>query len=221
MAAGRDVGGGDERLAALVGRLRALLARDGVLPAERQLAADFQVKRHQLRRALGVLREGGEIERPVRARRGAVPGFSTEALVANTNPLEIIELRIAIEPSLARLAALRASPAEIALLQRQMAATRAGDHSREADIAFHRVIATAARNNLAVAVHDLLRAIGTDTRLQLSRVLQQRETEHHQAIVDAIAARDPDAAEHSMRYHLVAVQQRILDGLPASAASAA
>jgi DNA-binding FadR family transcriptional regulator len=202
----------------LVALLRALSQQGGRLPAERLLAQQFSVKRHQLRRALSTLRASGDIDQPRQRKRSGL--LRTEALVRDTNPLEVVEMRLAIEPALARLAALRASPFEIACLQQAVAASEAGDHSRAADLAFHKTIAAATRNHLAEALYALLREVGTDTRLQLPKLLLRRETEHHRAIVNAIAARDPVAAEQCMRIHLMAVHQRIMEGLSTSVSAA-
>ena len=54
---------------------------------------------------------------------GAHPAF--EYLLDHTNPLEVIEVRLSVEPVMARLASLRASQAEIKLLQRLAGETRA------------------------------------------------------------------------------------------------
>ena len=64
---------------------------------------------------LKVLRDAGEID-PARAGRRALADRapSSTRLVQSTNPLEVMEMRLMIEPALARLAALRASPDEIA-----------------------------------------------------------------------------------------------------------
>lgn len=204
---------------ALVDQLRDRLARGESLPAERALAAELAVKRHQVRQALEVLRESGELP-PARVGRPAkLSDPRGEDMVQWTNPMEVIELRLVLEPSLARLAALRASPAEIAAITRA-ATTRPDADYGEADLAFHRAVATAARNRLAADFYALLRRVARDNRLSLQRRgpdcvttrLRQRDAEH-QAIAEAIAARDPDASDAAMRRHLTAVQRAITDRL--------
>src|ERR1700677_3710614 len=123
----------------LVDTLRERFATTGSLPAERTIAKQLNVKRHQLRGALEVLRANGEIGPPT-SRRGGSGLRREESLILATNPIEIIEMRFAIEPSLARLAALRASPLEIAHILR--AATTSGDvDTGAADLIFHKTIA--------------------------------------------------------------------------------
>ena len=91
------------------------------------MAEALNVKRHQLRRALAALRANGEIA-PAEAKRKPLVGHNGENLVRDTNPMEVIEMRIAIEPFLARLAALRASPFEMAAID-EAATTAAGADS--------------------------------------------------------------------------------------------
>jgi GntR family transcriptional regulator, transcriptional repressor for pyruvate dehydrogenase complex len=201
----------------LVDILRKRFAAEGSLPAERTMAKQLNVKRHQLRGALEVLRANGEIGPPT-SRRGGSGLRRLESLIRATNPIEVIEMRLAIEPSLARLAALRASPLEIARILR--AATTSDDiDTGAADLIFHKTIAASTRNSLAAALYTLLRQIGTDVRVRLGNSaganlqrLVQRDAEHR-AVAEAIAARDPDAAESAMRIHLAAVQRRIVDRL--------
>ncbi len=198
----------------LVGILRDRLARGGNLPAERTLAEELSVKRHQLRRALEVLRLDGELPAPGARRRA--PTRDREALIRTTNPLEVIELRLALEPALARLAALRATPLDIARIQKA-SVTPPGVERGAADMVFHKLVAEASRNTLAADIYNLLRKVGTDARLHVQNSipscpnrLKQRDLEHG-AIAAAIAARDPDRAEAAMRSHLLIVQAQIVD----------
>jgi DNA-binding FadR family transcriptional regulator len=185
------------------------------LPSERELAGRLNVKRHQLRKALDVMRRSGDLK-AVRARRAptAQPRYSEE-LVRLTNPLEVIELRLMMEPGLARLASLRASPLEIA---RIMDAATTPDNAAygEADFAFHLSVTSAARNHLAGEFYRMLRQVGVDARVRISGMspptcpkrIAKRDAEHR-AIAEAIARRDPDAAERAMRAHLQSVLQQI------------
>ncbi len=219
-AAGRQAGmtglGDKAEIDRIVAAIREIVAA-GPVPSERALADQLQVKRHRLRLALEILRGRGEIG-PARVgrRRNAGNARVDDDLARGTNPIEVIEMRIAIEPGLARLAALRASPFEISRIERT-ATTPPGADYGAADLAFHMAVATGARNGLGVELYRLLRRIGTDARVRLdgnapmcSSRLQQRDTEHR-LIAGAIAARDLDGAEQAMRAHLIAVQRRIIE----------
>ncbi|MBL8584818.1 MAG: FadR family transcriptional regulator [Rhizobiaceae bacterium] len=185
------------------------------LPSERDLAEGLNVKRHQLRKALEVMRRAGDIKAAhVRRAPSAQPRYSEE-LVRLTNPLEVIELRLMMEPGLARLASLRASPLEIARIV-EAATTPENAAYGEADFAFHLSVAAAARNHLATEFYRMLRQVGVDARVRISGMspptcpkrIAKRDAEHR-AIADAIARRDSDAAERAMRTHLQAVLQQI------------
>lgn len=200
----------------IVVALRAMAARQK-LGSERAMAEALNVKRHQLRRALAALRVNGEIA-PAEAKRKPLVGHNGENLVRATNPMEVIEMRIAIEPFLARLAALRASPFEMAAIE-QAATTAAGVDSGAADLKFHKLIAASSGNKLAASLYDLLRRVARDARLKLNgsqpalpKRVQQRDAEHR-AIAQAVVARDPDTAERAMRLHLAAVQRIIVERL--------
>jgi len=216
-----------ERLGPILEALRGIVAETGSLPAERMVADRLQVKRHTLRRALELLRATGELTPARSGRRPLGESRASAGLASCTNPVEVIELRTVIEPPLARFAALRASPAEIARIRR--AATTPPDvEPGSADLAFHRAVAMGSRNTLAAELYGLLRQVATDTRLRLggagaSRRCPKRTAERdleHAAIADAISRRDPDAAERAMRAHLEAVQRQIYSQFRPGVASA-
>jgi GntR family transcriptional repressor for pyruvate dehydrogenase complex len=200
----------------LIMAIRSLLASGDRIAPERTLAETLNVKRHTLRRALTVLRSNGELA-PAEAKRKPLVGPNGESLIRATNPMEVIEIRIALEPFLARLAALRASAAQMAKIKE--AATTAFDaDAGTTDLAFHRLIAEGSGNKLASSLYALLRQVARDARIRLGkrpdcpkRILQ-RDAEH-QAIAEAILRRDPDQADRAMRIHLTAVQKQVSDHL--------
>ncbi|NWA59964.1 FadR family transcriptional regulator [Pantoea sp. B9002] len=226
-----------EKLEQLVAQIIKLKSAKGGLPAERVLAEKLNVKRHLLRLALQTLRDRGDIPpaRPGRRittgkpRTEPVPAVSAAAdpvstfigsdLVRSTNPLEVMEMRMMLEPALARLAALRASPEEIAAIK-AAASTPPDITPSEADQRFHRAIATGSRNSLVSELFALLNQVASDSRLRFAESdeettqdrIDQRDREHHQ-IADAIANRDSDGAERAMWQHLAVVQQKIISRL--------
>jgi len=206
----------------IVVAVRAMAARQK-LDSERAMAEALKVKRHQLRRALSAMRANGELA-PAEAKRKPLVGPNGENLVRSTNPMEVIEMRIAIEPFLARLAALRASPFEMAAIN-DAATTAAGVDSGAADLKFHKLIAASSGNKLAASLYDLLRRVASDARVRLNasrpacaKRTQQRDAEHR-AIAQAILRRDPDAAEQAVRLHLLAVQRLVIERLNPLAAA--
>jgi DNA-binding FadR family transcriptional regulator len=146
------------------------------------------------------------------------PAFAN--ILDHTNPLEVIEVRLAIEPVMTRLAAFRASQAEIDKLVAIAGETRAaGDSARyeEADMRFHRTIAEVARNALFLAVFDTLHASQRDSgwrRLGENAHCFKRQSvyaDFHQEISAAIAARQGEKAESLMQRHLSDVQRYIYE----------
>lgn len=185
------------------------------IPPERQLTTRLNVSRSRLRRVLADLRATGQLP-PAQVGRRAVEGRPSQIdrLAQLSNPTEVIELRIMLEPKLARLAAIRASAVEIARIMRA-ATGRPNDSYGGADLAFHLEVAGAARNALGRELYAILRQVGTDKRVHMpplkppcQRRRQTRDLEHMD-IAQAIAARDPDRAEAAMRAHLAMVQDMI------------
>lgn len=210
-------------------RLRSLLDGNlpgsGRLPPERALAEEIGVSRRAVRQALDLLEAEGRISR--QQGRGTFvcdPRAHTHDLARElaklTNPVDTLEARMAIEPSQARLAALRATPGDIdKLFEAAEASRKARDplSYEKADAAFHRRIAIAARNPLLITVFDAILKVASDGRWR-----HGRETAHcinnqatyaaaHRRIAAAIAERNPVLAEEAMRAHLSKVQQQLIE----------
>ncbi|MFC6487182.1 FadR/GntR family transcriptional regulator [Nitratireductor sp. GCM10026969] len=200
----------------IIEEVRRLQRERGKLPSERDLADMLKIKRHQLRKALLAMREAGDLQ-PPRLRRStkkALPRYGEE-LVRVSNPIEVLEMRLIIEPGLARLASLRASAFEIARIM-DAATTPPNARPGEVDLSFHLAIAQASRNHLAVEFYKMLRQVGVDARMKIAgtssptcpKRIAQRDAEHRR-IAEAISQRDPEAAQAAMHAHLLAVQAQI------------
>ena len=217
------------------------VAIDGRIPPERTLASELGVGRRSVRRALDVLEQEGRIHRhqgrgtfidiraggtntlvtPAKSAAGN-PRSNLSAALDNvldyTNPLEVIEVRLATEPVMARLAALRASQAEIKRLTTLAGKTRTASDAEayeRADSLFHRTIAEAARNTLFLAFFDTMRVTQRDVgwrRLGENSHCYKRQSvyaNYHEAIAAAIAARNGQEAYSQMHRHLSDVQQYV------------
>ncbi len=98
--------------------------------------------------------------------------------------------------------------------------TAPGADPNAADIAFHKAIAAGSRNSLASELYVILHRVANDGRLRytdsdaslMPERVRARDGEHAR-IAEAIASRDPDAAERAMYQHLAAVQQKIMGRL--------
>jgi len=210
-------------------RLRAYLAQsgmltDGRLPPERRLTQTLGVSRSELRKALAVLEAEGQLWRHVG--KGTFVGsrpLDTQADIAaitrRTNPAEVMKTRLLLEPEVTRLAALNATPAQIAEMRTCLKKSREAGSWRQYenwDNRLHRVIAEATQNNLLLALLDTLSAVRRAVawgRLRANPV--KPDPDHHSfaehdAIVAAIVERDMARAAACMRRHLESVERNLL-----------
>lgn len=211
-----------ERLRSIIDRLEGEGRRQ--LPTERELAEQIGVGRRAVRRALEVLEAEGRIWR----RQGAGTFIGTEPhqperhlkkLPELSNMLEVMEVRLRLEPALAQLAALRATSSDVAWMRSLAEKVAAADDldGRELwDSALHRAIAAVAGNTLFLALFDVVDRVRQDeTWRHVREALRTEErltlyTAQHDEVLDAIERRDPLAAEKAMRHHLLALQERLL-----------
>lgn len=204
---------------ALAARLERMIATGELgpgarLPAERELARRLDVSRTTLREAMNKLAEKGLVERrqgrgtrvvdrPEEARQilGLHPPDATES---------VTELRTLVEPSVAALAATRATRANELQLADVLARTTADltpQQSLERDTEFHLLLAHATLNPLVTALHGLMTEWTLPQRrlshaTPAARALSLRG---HQEILAAVEAHDADAAHDAMRRHLADV----------------
>lgn len=189
------------------------------LPPERLLAENLSVSRAELRKALLVLEAEGRVERHVG--RGTFlrdPGKAALAdvtklsvLAQRTGPHEAMTARLALEPELARLAALHATPRQITELRSLTEAMRAApdwDTYEELDSRFHDLIAEATGNPLLLEVSRVVN--GVRRAVVWSQLFlptdgpapEYHSFDEHDAIVTALERRDRAGARDAMRRHI-------------------
>lgn len=190
------------------------------LPPERELGDALGMSRGALREQLSVLERLGFLRRT--QGRGTyldTPSFGfvrTYFAIARSlgyiTDVHVAEARVLIEEAVADSAARGATAAQIAGLRetvdRMLAAEKAGDLRRvhEADADFHlRLLQIVDNPVLRFLQEGLRRALDDDMRSRRESVALGRAGEEfdrsHEQILDAIAARDPDAARLAMRRH--------------------
>jgi GntR family transcriptional repressor for pyruvate dehydrogenase complex len=186
------------------------------LPAERELAHELDVSRTTLREALHKLDEKGLVVR--RQGRGTqVVDRPDEALQLRglQQPEDAIgsatELRALVEPSVAALAATRATRANQLQLADVLARTTGDltpEQSLERDTEFHLLLAHATLNPLVTALHGLMTEWTLPQRRRSHATPEARRTSlrGHQEILAAVAAQDADGAAEAMRRHLADVR---------------
>lgn len=199
----------------VVERIREM-SSEGSLPAERVLADRLGVNRYVLRKALGALRAGDEIPasqpRNRGKRRTIAPGLGSIAEL--TSPAELWEVRLSLEPEIARLAAVRGTTAEVEAIAAAHALSEPTVFDLELDIGFHRSIAVASHNALALHLMEQVMEVTRDPGFRQKFPAFTAETgwKHHQMLVDAIRARHATEAEEAMRLHLAAILQWLNGG---------
>lgn len=115
---------------------------------------------------------------------------------------QLTEVRAVVEPAAARMAAERATPADLDALSsalESMAAASDVDAAVDADIAFHRVLLTATHNDFLAQIAQII-AIGLAERDKFVHHANPSDPiPSHRAVLDAVGAHDPQAAERAMR----------------------
>lgn len=197
------------------------LCKNERLWPERDLAVQFRVSRAKLRQALGHLENSGLLYR----RRGqgtfVTPPPATDAArlqpLANCTSLQhMMEVRLEVEPALARLAAKRGSQDAKALFAKISCETGQAydlESYERSDDRFHYAIAQMAENPLFLNVYEAIRTVRAQANWTTPRaavysadVLELLSTQHDEiskAILDARASE----AEEAMRRHLETVSQ--------------
>jgi GntR family transcriptional repressor for pyruvate dehydrogenase complex len=195
------------------------------LPPERQLVREVKASRVAVREALRILEHRGLLE----VRQGSAGGhfirevdptllvrdFRTLFRFGRVNLEQLVEARLLIEPEIARLAAARATDVDLKSLRAGLEErSDLGDDpgTRALDIAFHRLVADAAKNPLHAAVTHALMDFEAEMAVPpgaLTAEDSRRVDAAHREVYDAIAARQPDRARAVMHAHIVDVQRRL------------
>ena len=197
------------------------LALNGRLPPERQLCTELGLTRGSLRKAMAVLEAEGQIWRHVG--RGTFFGprpvlnlSDVEYLNEHSRPTEVMEARLAIEPQLARLAAVHGTSSNFSEMRRCKRLCKSAAEWRvyeSWDNNFHQAIAKATCNKLLISLFDTLNIVRRSTvwgQLRSTRLPPANHSSfaEHDAIYDAIVGRDGDSAADLMRAHLRSVRGR-------------
>ena len=185
-------------------------------PTEAELARQHGVSRSVTREAVKMLTAKGLLS--ARPRQGTVVQPSTSWNLFDTDVLRWLlerqfsvdllrqfnQLRVAIEPEAAALAARLANAEDLARisagLARMEAAERGEDDTLEADIAFHVAILRASENPFYAQFREMVgTALRTSIRFTNRIKGRTANVADHAAVRDAIAAHDPEAARTAMR----------------------
>ena len=190
------------------------------LPAEREVAATYDVSRPTVREALIALEAQGIVD--VRVGSGAYfKGLPPEDRAAfGMSAFEITEARLLVESDVAALAASQITDDELDglanFLNEMDLENERNTGTESADREFHLAIAKATRNSALVSLVDslwTLRANSPESALLYAKARSANVkpvVDEHRAILDALRSRDSERARHAMRAHLIAVLDSLL-----------
>ncbi|MGR3523222.1 MAG: GntR family transcriptional regulator [Paracoccus sp. (in: a-proteobacteria)] len=186
-------------------QIRSGTIRPGARLTETELAARLGVSRTPVREAIRRLEADGLVDHQPRS--GAVV-----RQLAYPEIMELYEMRTVLEGTAARLSARAASPMELEALRSINAemARAVEDAARLVRLnrQFHARLLDAARTRFllraAASVENTLLILGPSAMAAPERARQA--VEEHEAVLDALAARDGQRAEAAMREHMERAQ---------------
>lgn len=190
--------------------------RNESLPTEAELCEQFGVSRSAVREAVKMLSAKGLIASKPRQGIRILPEeqwniFDTDLLSwsLESNPSmkvlkEFLQMRIAIEPEAASLAARFATPEKIdaieAALERMRAAGDNMEAELEADIAFHVSILYASNNRFYIRLRDFIQTALRVSIRHTSSIKANHDgvVDDHAKVLSAIKNRNPQQAKSAM-----------------------
>ena len=193
------------------------------LPNEIALGQQFQVGRSTIREAVKSLATKGILE----VRRGDGTYVKSHCSLAEDPlglsrlddkyklALELLEVRLILEPEIAASAAAHATSENKAELQTlcnevEQLCLNGGDHTPK-DIAFHTCIARCSQNRVMEMLVPIINTAVTTFASLTHRSLRRETIQTHRAITDAIVAGDAVGARCAMVMHLTYNRQAIAE----------
>lgn len=219
--------------ASTVARLEDYIRRGGFkpgdkLPSERQFSELLGFSRTAVREAVKQLNQKGLVRSSV-GRGLFVADGSSEAVAATLDTLlhlgngtagDVMEMRHALGVAAARLAAQRATEADLgalrAALEEMERSWNVPGAVRRTGSAFYLALARASHNQLLVAVTEPVMELMNRTRgdLPLPGGPSPRAAADHRRIYEAVAAKVPEAAVAAVEEHLAFFESRLDEAYP-------
>lgn len=196
------------------------------LPSEREMCDLFAVSRVTVREALRILETNGIVEIRVGAQGGAFittpsrervgESLADLMLLSPITALEVTEARMILEMGLIPLVVERATEEDLDDLRRLCEQARAAlandEYTMAMSGAFHMRLASSAHNAAIESLaHGFYGNMVSSLRQaqDVAPVMGRLGTEEHLELVEAIAARDVDAATSIMSRHLHRTEERV------------
>ena len=193
------------------------------LPAERNLAEEFDVSRGTIRSVLQILEQQHLVTRQVGSGTYVTHRESTNQheIASITSPIEMVEVRIAIEPQLVRLAIANSSRRDLEELHDALRQCESCDGNAEkfalADTAFHKALAHCSRNKLMYWLYERISEVRRNSQWgsMKSKLLTPERMDYynsqHRALYESLVARDTPRAVQLIKDHLYGVQEDLLE----------
>ncbi len=195
------------------------------LPPERELVEHFQASRISIREALKSLETSGLLA--IKPGSGAFvaeinskpisESLSSILRIQKTSIDKITEARIILEPGIAKLAAARMTPEELAALEQNIKETsmalKSYSPAPEQNIRFHSLIAEATHNPVIIStlnpIFDVLKEMNLEIKGYLSeRIEVSREAlEYHKKILRAFREKNSQRIYELMLKHILQNQE--------------
>jgi GntR family transcriptional repressor for pyruvate dehydrogenase complex len=198
------------------------------LPTENELAELYRVSRPVIREAIKALIEKGWVETHVAKGTFVVHNVAKSVessfdVAVRMKPEEkfknLIQVRLILEPEIAALSAISASPEDIARMrqavdkmEKALVEKNSMDDFLEGDFAFHMAISESTGNILIRLIIAPLVNLMHDVQKYLLYYVEggnQRSQHNHQRVMQAIESRNPDAARLCMYEHIIQVRDDI------------
>lgn len=200
------------------------LAEGDKLPPERELASELGISRRALRHLLTRMELDGQLWRGRRngtfLGRRTVGPVSVDQRIVRGSPATVLETRLAIEPAMTAIAAVKATEADLANIEtcmRRTAEVKNDEDWIKWDGAFHLAIAKATRNDVLVGLvtaFNEARSSGDWQALRLATITPEKRRNtiaHHRTICEMLRKRSADDASRAMRDHLLNTQRNLFE----------
>lgn len=188
------------------------------LPAERELALHYRASRSTVREALRQLEDDGLVSRKIGSgtfvsyRLLDEAPFGESEIVGATSPLELIEVRLAVEPRMASSAVLHATARDLQRLGEALAQLEACGADRDAftkaDEHFHMCLAECTKNKLMIWLYRHINSIRTHEHwgAMKDKIVTPENIKaynrYHRELYEAICRRDRAKAVESITAHM-------------------
>lgn len=184
------------------------------LPAERDLAQEFGTARGTIRQALGRLEDMNLVQRKIGS--GTYVNYLApsdhERIAESISPVELIDVRLVVEPDIARMAVANANTRYLRELRDALLALEVAggdpDAFSKADEIFHLRMAQCSQNPLLVWIYQLINEVRGHNQwdVRKNKILTPENiaeyNAQHRALYEAVERRDATTAINIITEHL-------------------